>query len=251
MCICVKNSEGTMNQLNRYDLGHYIDDSMYEVTLRQSELNSLNLGWLHFKQPGLTKTNPYVVIDIFVLDEFTIGFQQLYKDSIAVKIIGNYELIHEIEITKRFEEKISWKDELDSIRKYQVEFNMNRLQDYYEDKTSIDDYDIKWEVTDSWRNIHQAKKAIAEERKIENRIAYLEEKQQEKLDELTLQEVRNCRMGQKRNPDFYEFIATQSGSDVYNNIKTISKDWNKSFKAIWRAWKYMYGVHELEELNNK
>ena len=48
-----------------------------------------------------------------------------------------------------------------------------------------------------------------------------------------------------------EFISTQSGSDVYNNIKTISKKWNKSFKAIWRAWKFMYGVHELEELNNK
>ena len=71
---------------------------------------------------------------------------------------------------------------------------MNRLQDY-EDKTSIDDYDIKWEVTDSWRNILQAKKEIAEEQRIESRIAYLEEKQQEKLDELTFQEVKNCRIG--------------------------------------------------------
>ena len=69
MIKCVKNSEGTINQLNKYGLGHYIDDSMYEVTLCQSELNSLNLGWLHFKQPGLTKTNPYVCIDIFVLDD--------------------------------------------------------------------------------------------------------------------------------------------------------------------------------------
>ena len=135
-------------------------------------------------------------------------------------------------------------------RKYQVEFNMNRLQDY-EDDTSIDDYDIKWEVTDSWRNILQSKKEIAEEKMIESRIAYLEEKQQEKLAELTLQEVRNCRIGQKRSPEFYEFISTQSGSDVYSNIKTISKRWNKSFKAIWRAWKFMYGVHELEELYYK
>lgn len=250
MCICVKNSEGTMNQLNKYGLGHYIDDSMYEVTLRQSELNSLNLGWLHFKQPGLTKTNPYICVDIFVLDEFTIAFQQLYTDSIAVKIIGNKELIEEIELTKRYEEKVSWKDELDSIRKYQVEFNMNRLQDY-EDKTSIDDYDIKWEVNDSWRNILQAKREIAEEQRIENRIAFLEEKRQEKLDELTLQEVKNCRTGQKKSPEFYNFIATQSGSDVYKNIRYISKKYNKSFKAIWRAWKFMYGVHELEELNNK
>ena len=160
MCICVKHSKATMNQLKEYGFGHYIDDSMYEVTLCQSELNSLNLGWLHFKQPGLTKTNPYVCIDIFVLDEFTIAFQQLYTDSIAVKIIGRKELIEEIELTKRYEEKVSWKDELDSIRNYQVEYNMNRLQDY-EDKTSIDDYDIKWEVTDSWRNILQAKKEIA------------------------------------------------------------------------------------------
>lgn len=245
-----KISKNTKNQLRTVGLKHYCDEDLYETVLRQSELNSLNLGWLHFKQPGLTKTNPYVCIDVFVLEEFTIGFQQLYTDSIAVKIIGNKELIEEIELTKRYEERVSWKDELDSIRNYQVEFNMNRLQDY-EDKTSIDDYDIKWEVTDSWRNIVQAKREIAKEQRIENRIAYLEEKQQEKLDELTLQEVRNCRIAQKKNPDFYEFIATQSGSDVYNNIKTISRDWNKSFKAIWRAWKYMYGVHELKELNNK
>lgn len=224
---------------------------MYEITLKQSELNSLNLAWLHFKQPGLTKTNPYVVVNIYVLDEYTVGFQQLYSDSIAVKIIGNKELIEEIELTKRYEEKVSWKDELNSIRKHQVEFNMNRLQNYYEDETTIDDYDIKWEITDSWKNILQAKRAIAEERRIENRISYLEEKQQEKLAELTLQEVRNCRMGQKRNPDFYEFMSTQSGSDVHNNIKTISKKWNKSFKVIWRVWKFMYGVHELEELHYK
>ena len=245
-----KIDENTKNQLRTVELNHYCDEDLYETVLRQSEFNSLNLGWLHFKQPGLTKTNPYVVIDIFVLDEFTIGFQQLYTDSIAVKIIGNKELIHEIEITKRYEEKVSWKDELDSIRKYQVEFNMNRLQDY-EDKTSIDDYDIKWEIHDSWKNISKAKKEIAEERRIENRIAFLEEKQQEKLDELTYQEVKNCRKAQKKNPEFYAFIATQSGSDVYNNIDQISKKWHKSFKAIWKAWKFMYGVHELEELHYK
>lgn len=245
-----KIDENTKNQLRTVELNHYCDEDLYETVLRQSEFNSLNLGWLHFKQPGLTKTNPYVVIDIFVLDEFTIGFQQLYTDSIAVKIIGNKELIHEIEITKRYEEKVSWKDELDSIRKYQVEFNMNRLQDY-EDKTSIDDYDIKWEIHDSWKNISKAKKEIAEERRIEKRIAFLEEKQQEKLDELTYQEVKNCRRAQEKNPEFYAFIATQSGSDVYNNIEQISKQWHKSFKAIWRAWKFMYGVHELEELHYK
>ena len=245
-----KIDENTKNQLRTVELNHYCDEDLYETVLRQSEFNSLNLGWLHFKQPGLTKTNPYVVIDIFVLDEFTIGFQQLYTDSIAVKIIGNKELIHEIEITKRYEEKVSWKDELDSIRKYQVEFNMNRLQDY-EDKTSIDDYDIKWEIHDSWKNISKAKKEIAEEHRIENRIAFLEEKQQEKLDELTYQEVKNCRRAQEKNPEFYAFIATQSGSDVYNNIEQISKQWHKSFKAIWRAWKFMYGVHELEELHYK
>ena len=175
-----KITQSTKNQLVTVELNHLCDEELYEITLRQSELNSLNLGWLHFKQPGLTKTNPYVVVDVFVLDEFTIGFQQLYTDSIAVKIVGNKELIHEIQITKRFEERISWKDELDSIRKYQVEFNMNRLQDY-EDETSIDDYDIKWEVTDSWRNISSARKEIAEEKRIENRIAYLEEKRQEKI----------------------------------------------------------------------
>ena len=86
-----KIDENTKNQLRTVELNHYCDEDLYETVLRQSEFNSLNLGWLHFKQPGLTKTNPYVVIDIFVLDEFTIGFQQLYTDSIAVKIIGNKE----------------------------------------------------------------------------------------------------------------------------------------------------------------
>lgn len=249
--LCVKNSEGTMNQLKKYNLNHYIDDSMYETVLRQSEFNSVNLTWLHFKQPGLTKNNPYILVDIFVLDEATIGFQQLYTDSIRVKIIGNKELIQEIEVSKRFEEKVSWEDQLDSIRKYQVEYNMRRVQNYYEDETTFDDYDIKWEVSDSWRNIHEAQKEAAEERKIEQKIEYLERKQQEKLDELTLQDIKNCRRAQEKNPEFYAFISTQSGSDVYNNIKTISKDWNKSFKAIWKAWRFMYGVHELEELHYK
>lgn len=245
-----KITDATKNQLRTVELNHFCDEDLYEVTLRQSELNSLNLGWLHFKQPGLTKGRPFVCVDIFVLDEFTIGFQQLYTDSIAVKVLGNEDLIREIEDTKRYEERISWRDELDAIRKYQVEFNMNRLQNY-EDKTTIDDYDIQWEIADSWRNISSARKEIAEEKRIENRIAYLEEKQQEKLAELTLQDVRNCRKAQELNPEFYEFISTQSGSDVYNNIGKISKEWKKSFKAIWRAWKFMYGVHELEELNYK
>ena len=246
-----KITNNTKNQLRIVELNHYIDEDMYEITLKQSELNSLNLAWLHFKQPGLTKTNPYVVVNIFVLDEYTIGFQQLYTDSIKVKIIGNKELIQEIEVSKRFEEKISWKDELNSIRKYQMEYNMRRVQNYYEDETTFDDYDIKWEIHDSWKNISKAQKEAAEERRIEQKIEYLEEKQQEKLDELTLQEVKNCRRAQEKNPEFYAFISTQSGSDVYNNIKTISKDWNKSFKAIWKAWRFMYGVHELEELHYK
>ena len=246
-----KITNNTKNQLRTVELNHYIDEDMYEITLKQSEFNSLNLGWLHFKQPQLTKNNPYVVVNIFVLDEFTIGFQQLYSDSIAVKIIGNKELIHEIEITKRFEEKISWKDELNSIRKYQMEYNMRRVQNYYEDETTFDDYDIKWEIHDSWKNISKAQKEAAEERRIENRIAFLEEKQQEKLDGLTLQDVRNCRRAQEKNPEFYAFISTQSGSDVYNNIEQISDKWHKSFKAIWKAWRFMYGVHELEELHYK
>ncbi len=246
-----KITNNTKNQLRTVELNHYIDEDMYEITLKQSELNSLNLGWLHFKQPKLTKNNPYVVVNVYVLDEYTIGFQQLYTDSIKVKIIGNKELIQEIEVSKRFEEKISWKDELNSIRKYQMEYNMRRVQNYYEDETTFDDYDIKWEIHDSWKNISKAQKEAAEERRIEQKIEYLEEKQQEKLDELTLQDVRNCRRAQEKNPEFYAFISTQSGSDVYNNIKTISKDWNKSFKAIWKAWRFMYGVHELEELHYK
>ena len=249
--LCVKNSEGTMNQLKKYNLNHYIDDSMYETVLRQSEFNSLNLGWLHFKQPQLTKNNPYVVVNVYVLDEFTIGFQQLYTDSIRVKIIGNKELIQEIEVSKKYEEKVSWEDQLDSIRKYQVEYNMRRVQNYYEDETTFDDYDIKWEVSDSWRNIHEAQKEAAEERKIEQKIEYLERKQQEKLDELTYKDVKNCRRGQEKNPEFYAFISNQSGSDVYNNIEQISDKWHKSFKAIWKAWRFMYGVHELEELHYK
>ena len=246
-----KITNNTKNQLRTVELNHYCDEDLYETVLLQSEFNSLNLGWLHFKQPGLTKTNPYVVVNIFVLDEFTIGFQQLYTDSIRVKIIGNKELIQEIEVSKKYEEKVSWEDQLNSIRKYQVEYNMRRVQNYYEDETTFDDYDIKWEIHDSWKNISKAQKEAAEERRIEQKIEYLEEKQQEKLDELTLQDVRNCRRAQEKNPEFYAFISTQSGSDVYNNIKTISKDWNKSFKAIWRAWKFMYSVHELEELHYK
>lgn len=246
-----KITNNTKNQLRTVELNHYCDEDLYETVLLQSEFNSLNLGWLHFKQPGLTKNNPYVVVNVYVLDEFTIGFQQLYTDSIRVKIIGNKELIQEIEVSKKFEERVSWEDQLDSIRKYQVEYNMRRVQNYYEDKTSIDDYDIKWEVRDSWRNIHEAQKEAAEERRIENRIAFLEEKQQEKLEELTLQDVKNCRRAQEKNPEFYAFISTQSGSDVYNNIKQISKQWHKSFKAIWKAWRFMYGVHELEELHYK
>lgn len=246
-----KITNNTKNQLRTVELNHYCDEDLYETVLLQSEFNSLNLGWLHFKQPGLTKNNPYVVVNIFVLDEYTVGFQQLYSDSIKVKIIGNYELIHEIEITKRFEERVSWEDQLDSIRKYQVEYNMRRVQNYYEDKTSVDDYDIKWEVRDSWRNIHEAKKEAAEERRIEQKIEYLEEKQQEKLEELTLQDIKNCRRAQEKNPEFYAFISTQSGSDVYNNIEQISDKWHKSFKAIWKAWRFMYGVHELEELHYK
>lgn len=246
-----KITNNTKNQLRTVELNHYCDEDLYETVLLQSEFNSLNLGWLHFKQPGLTKNNPYVVVNVYVLDEFTIGFQQLYTDSIRVKIIGNKELIQEIEVSKKYEEKVSWEDQLDSIRKYQVEYNMRRVQNYYEDETTFDDYDIKWEVSDSWRNIHEAQKEAAEERRIEQKIEYLEEKQQEKLEELTLQDIKNCRRAQEKNPEFYAFISTQSGSDVYNNIKTISKDWNKSFKAIWKAWRFMYGVHELEELHYK
>lgn len=172
---------------------HYTDNEEYwedmcEITINQPEFNSLGLNYLHFKDEKLTKNNPYVVKKVWIdfgntTKKPLIGFQQLYHDSIRVKIIGTRDDIENIKRLKRWEEDLDVNDELERIREYsgndfhkkEVVITTSISGERYE-VTTMEDYDFEYEIQDRWKSYKKSLRASNRIKFLEREITNIEDK---------------------------------------------------------------------------
>ena len=220
-------------------------DNLHEITIQQSEFNSLGLNYLHFKDEKLNKNNPYIVKKDWIdfgnkRKKPLIGFQQLYKDDIKCKIIGTKDDIEAIKRLKRFEEEIDVNDELDRIRKYKGNDLHKRKKEIvtlasgerYE-VTTQEDYDVDYEIFDTWKSYGKALKTS-------NRIYFLDEQIasiEEKLFNMDELEVK-----------IYQVLAHEYGVDIYSidekyqlaeDSQMLSKKFEVHPAELWKAF-YAY-----------
>lgn len=230
-------------------------DELEEITINQSEFNSIGLGFMHFMSPELNyKTNPYKVtkvwIDIGNEEKIPmIGVQQIYKDTIKCKLIGTKEQIEAVNANKKYEEDISWEDELAKIRAYSG-------NDYHKSKeivkklvnsgeetriTTIEDYDVQYEIHSDWKTYQRGVQAS-------NRIRYLEEqlvKIEERISDLSelekqLYQILADEYG-LRNFDIDErYLLAECADSIADKFDTHPAE-------IWRSfWVYIHPFVEKE-----
>lgn len=222
-------------------------NSQEQIVINQNEFNSLGLQFMHFMNPELNhKTNPYKVMKVWVdIGEERktpmIGVQQVYKDTIKCKLISTPENIEGVRLHKRYEEDISWEDELARVREYSGnEFHrgkeiVKRMVNSGEEVriTTMDDYDFEYEIRNDWKTYKRQLNAT-------KRIKYLDEqmiKIESKVDELTEVEKQ-----------IYLILADEYGLGKYDiderhllaeDSSKIAKEFDTHPAEIWKAF-YVY-----------
>ena len=235
-------------------------EDMQEVTIEQSEFNSLGLNFLHFKDERLSKSNPYIVKKVWIefedkIKKPFIGFQQLYRDCVRFKIIGPEEDIKAIKNLKKFEERFDIRDELEKIRAYSG-------NDYHKEKkvivttssgeryevTTTSDYDVTYEIWDKWHSYGKAMKAS-------NRIKWLEE-------QATICEEKMYQMD-ALDKEIYRILAHQYDITQYSvdekyqlvqDMPIIAKENEVHPAEIWISWYsyvYKYIIQEIQWLEKQ
>lgn len=223
-------------------------NSQEQIVINQNEFNSLGLQFMHYMSPELNyKTNPYKVMKVWVdigKERKTpmIGIQQVYKDTIKCKLISTPENIEGVKLHKRYEEDISWEDELARIREYSGnEFHkgkeiVKKMVNSGEEVriTTLDDYDFEYVITNDWKTYKRQLNAT-------KRIRYLEEqivKVEEKLSQMTEVEKQ-----------IYLILADEYGLGKYDiderhllaeDSNKIAKEFDTHPAEVWKAfWVYI------------
>ena len=165
-------------------------DSQEQVVINQSEFNSLELQFMHFMDPELNyKTNPYKVMKVWVdIGEKKktpmIGVQQVYKDTIKCKLIGSPKEIEQVIKYKRYEEDVSWQDELARIREYSgndihrgkeiVKIMINSGEETR--ITTMDDYDFEYEIWSDWKTYKRQLNTTRRMRYLDEQLSKIEDR---------------------------------------------------------------------------
>lgn len=164
-----------------------------QITINQSEFNSVGLSFMHYMSPELNwKTNPYKVMKVWVDiggEEKTpmYGVQQIYKDTIRCKLIGTPEQIEGVKANKKFEEEFDINDELARIRGYSAndfytfkkevkKMSNNQGGQEFVEVTSIDDYDIEYEIHTDWKTYKRQRYASRRMRYLEDCLIKIDER---------------------------------------------------------------------------
>lgn len=218
-----------------------------QITVNQSEFNSLGLQFMHFMSPELNyKTNPYKVMKVWVdIGENKkvpmIGIQQVYKDSIKCKLISTPENIEGVRLMKRYEEDISWEDELAKIREYSgndfhrgKEIVKKMVNSGEETRiTTMDDYDFEYEISSDWKTYKRQLNATRRTKYLEEQLIKIEEKL------LTMSETEI---------KIYQILAYEYGVDKYDideryllaeSSSKIADEFETHPAEVWKAF-YVY-----------
>ena len=204
-------SESTRNQI-KFTAKNKIKDKYYkttlsnskywdkcdEITIEQSEFNSLNLSQMHYKDERLTKENPYIFRKAKYRNHKVVGFQQLYHECIKYKIIAEPHVIQDIKEAKYWEENKNYKDELEEIRNYNKKYKIKNIH-------KIEDYII---------NLEERLEEL-------NRRIQITEELMDNIDKLWFEE----------NIDDIELP-----SNLYNKVKVVSEKYGLSYDEVWYVY---------------
>ena len=223
-------------------------NSKEQIVINQSEFNSLGLQFMHFMNPELNwETNPYKVMKVWVdiggeRKTPMIGVQQVYKDTIKCKLIGTPEEIEAVKLYKRYEEDISWEDELARIREYSGN-DLHRGKEIVKKMvnsgeevriTTMDDYDFEYVIHSDWKSYKRQLNAT-------KRIRYLEE-------QIVKIEKRTSDMTEVEK-QIYLILADEYGLGKYDiderhllaeDSSKIAKKFDTHPAEVWKAfWVYI------------
>lgn len=174
-------------------------DSCDEITIEQSEFNSLGLKQMHYKDKRLSKDNPYIFRKVKYRNKKLTGFQQLYTDSIKYKIVAEPDIIQDIREAKYYEEEDdNYKDELEYIRNYKREHRIKNI-------SNIEDYIINLE--ERLEELHK-------------RVQTTEELMDE-IDKLWFEE----------NIDDIKLP-----SNLYEKVKKVSEEYGLTYDEVWYVY---------------
>lgn len=239
-------------------------ENLEQIVINQSEFNSVGLGFMHYMSPELDyKTNPYKVMQVWVdiggeKKEKMIGIQQVYHDTIKCKLVGTQEQIEGVRMHKRFEEDISWEDELVKIREYDWnDFHRGKAQIKkmsnnsggieFVEVTSLEDYDAEYIIQTDYKSYRR-------ELMNTRRIHYLEE-QLEKIE----QRLFGMEEWEKK---MYKILANEYGVINFDiderhllaeEAGRIAKEFETHPAEIWKCfWVYIepWVKKEIEWLEN-
>lgn len=219
-----------------------------QIVVNKSEFNSLGLQFMHYMSPELDyKTNPYKVMKVWVdigakRKTPMIGVQQVYKDTIKCKLISTPENIESVKMYKRYEEDISWEDELAEIREY-------ACNDFHRGKeivkkmvhsneevrvTTMDDYDFEYHIKTDWKNYKRQRNATRRIRYLEEQMVKIEAAMVE-MDEV--EEQIYLILADEYNLGKYDIDERYLLAEDSNKI---AKEFDTHPAEIWRAfWVYI------------
>ena len=239
-----------------------------QTSISQNEFASLDIGYMFFKDPSLSKNNPYIYKDAWINFGKEIGkkpiaaFQQLWHDRISCKVIADGETIDAINDMKRYEDVGDIVYIFDKLERYNVRLNVPRakrkivysalgkqeieithIEDYdstnEEEEMSWNDYKYLIDTDKEWhRNYRRAEMLERKLELYESRI----DVNFEKFAKVLIHAYPKLKMYEALPEDMYSF----GPQDLRQDINKISKLYNGAgYRSIWQTW-YVYQVEQIK-----
>lgn len=244
-------SEGEFPVYIKYTGNEDYWDKKEQIVLNQSEFNSVGLGFMHYMSPELSYDKlPYKVSKVWVdiggeNKVPMIGVQQIYFDTIKCKLIGTPEEIEGVRLHKRYEEEeFDIEDELAKIRGYSTnewfhaKEQIVQLSSGEETRlTTIDDYDIEYEIKTTWKDF---RKGLIQSK----RVRYLEEqlaKIERITDDMSIIEKRIYRiLGEEYGVDSFDiderYLLAEKPPYGKSIAEKIAEDFETHPAEVWKAY---------------
>lgn len=268
-----KISEDTKNQLRVIGLlGAYDFDivthwnaeevekmsHLHEAVINEDEFNDYDKNYFWYKRPEInTDDTPYSGRWDRIQSSDVLAIQQIYPDSIKMKLVSEKEKLDRIYKVKKvhddmtdeefFKANESFKRDINYIR--EVEAKFNKAQELTDidglHVTQLDDYDnYKYLVENTCEKyVYKIYADEKRERRLQSEEEYLEKKISKFTNDLYGYELQV--VGMSMDPQYAPLMnklgeyTYSEGSRLYEDMIDIAKEYRVSLANAWNLWKFM------------
>lgn len=245
-----------------------------QISISQGEFASLEIGYMFFKDPTLSKNNPYIYKDAWIsygekdekgrpIKKPLPAFQQLWQDRISCKIIADGEIIDAIKDMKYYDDCQDIVYIFDVLENWNVQLNVPKTQrkmvyssrgNYEIEVTNLEDYDRDNDYERiAWKDANYLIQQDKEWHRNYNRVEMLEKKLAlyearidpdfEKYAKVLINAYPHLKLYQALPEDIWTF----GPQDLRRNISKISKMYKGAgYRSIWQTW-YVYQVEQMKK----